>query len=176
MSMSKVSRANSAPDRIRVGFVRRAVGLRGEVSVEPLTDDPARLRDGLEVHAGRSVRTIEHVRRTPRDVAVKFAGVDDRDGAELLRGTYLEVDAAAVAPLPEDRYYHWQIVGLEVVRPSGESVGTVVDVQEYPANDVWVVDRGDGELLVPALKDVVLEVDLAGGRVVVDLPPEEEVR
>jgi 16S rRNA processing protein RimM len=144
--------------------------------VEPLTDDPSRLHDGLEVYAGTAVRRIEHVRHTPRDVAVKFAGVDDRDGAELLRGKYLEVDADDVSPLPDGRFYHWQIVGLEVRRRTGELVGRVVDVQEYPANDVWVVDRGDSELLIPALKDFVVEVDVEAGRIIVDLPLEEEVR
>ena len=81
------------PDLIRIGYVRRAVGLAGEVEVEPLTDDPGRFRPGLSVHAAGAVRQVEKVRGGSPTVVLKLAGVDDRNLADKLRGEYLEVEA-----------------------------------------------------------------------------------
>ena len=128
------------------------------------------------MRAGDRGLTLERARPSPRGIALKFAGIDDRSAAERLRGEYLEVAAAAVASLPEGSYYHWQLVGLEVVSLDGRPLGKIVDVQEYPANDVYVVRGGAAETLVPAIREVVREVDLEAGRMVVDLPPEDVVR
>lgn len=164
------------PTLVRVGYVRRAVGLRGEVAVEPLTDQPERLRAGLGVRIGSDAYEIDGVRPTARGLTVKLAGVDDRERAEQLRGAYLEVDGGDVAALPAGRYYHWQLVGLEVFSPTGAKIGDLVDVLAYPANDVYVVRDGTQETLVPAVKDIVRDIDIAAGRIVVDMPPVEEVR
>lgn len=161
-----------APERVRIGYIRRAVGLRGEVEVEPLTNDPARFSMGLSVHAGSTVRQVETVRGGAPTLVIKLAGVDDRTIAEGLRGKYLEVETSEAQPLPDGSYYHWQLVGLEVVDVDGGSVGRVADVLQYPANDVYVVTQGGAEILVPALAQVVREIDLSAGRMVVDLPDE----
>jgi 16S rRNA processing protein RimM len=163
------------PELIRIGYVRRAVGLAGEVEVEPLTDDPKRFHSGLSVHAGSAVRRVETVRGGKATVVVKFAGVDDRNLADRLRGEYLEVEASEVNVLPEGSYYHWQLVGLKVFDVSGRGLGELTDVLTYPANDIYLVSDGTDEVLVPALAQVVLLVDLEAGRMVVDLPKEEVV-
>jgi 16S rRNA processing protein RimM len=163
-------------EQVRVGIVRRAVGLRGEVEIEPLTDDPDRFVAGLELRVGDQSRRVVSARGGRKGVALKFAGVDGRDAAEALLGAYLEVDADKARPLPDGHYYHWQLVGLEVFGTDGTRVGTLEDVLEYPANDVYVVRDGDREVLVPAIKKMVSEIDLDGRRMVVDLPPEAEVR
>src|ERR1700730_7381487 len=161
-----------APERVRIGYIRRAVGLRGEVEVEPLTHDPARFRSGLSVHVGSTVRRVDAVRGGVSTLVLKLAGVDDRTTAERLRGDYLEVETSEVQPLPDGSYYHWQLVGLDVVDVDGRSLGRLADVIEYPANDVYVVSNGGAEILVPALAEVVREIDLGAGRMVVDLPRE----
>jgi 16S rRNA processing protein RimM len=164
------------PTLVRVGYVRRAIGLRGELALEPLTDRPERFRAGLTVRIGGTAYEIAGVRRTARGVAVKLAGVDDRARADQLRGAYLEVDAGDAEPLPPGSYYHWQLIGLEVFSTTGGKIGDLVDVLAYPANDVYVV-RADGqETLVPAVKEIVREIDVDAGRMVVDMPPEVEVR
>ena len=160
------------PERIRIGYIRRAVGLRGEVEVEPLTHDPARIRSGLSVHAGSTVRQVEAVRGRAPTLVVKLGGVDDRTKAEGLRGNYLEVKTSEAEPLPDGSYYHWQLVGLDVVDVDGRSLGRLADVLEYPANDVYVVGNGGAEILVPALAEVVRKIDIDAGRMVVDLPDE----
>jgi 16S rRNA processing protein RimM len=163
------------PKLIRIGYIRRAVGLAGEVEVEPLTDDPARFHSGLSVRAGIAVRRVEKVRGGKSTVVLKFAGVDDRNLAEQLRGEYLEVDASQAQALPEGSYYHWQLVGLGVFDPDGHRLGELTDVLAYPANDIYVVSDGSDELLVPALAQVVVSVDLEAERMVVVLPAEEVV-
>jgi 16S rRNA processing protein RimM len=160
------------PERVRIGYVRRAVGLRGEVEVEPLTDDPARFQSGLVVQAGSAVRQVEAVRGGASSLVVKLTGVDDRNSADVLRGNYLEVETSESRRLPDGSYYHWQLVGLDVVDVDGRSLGRLADVLGYPANDVYVVNNGGAEILVPALARVVTEIDLAAGRMVVDLPDE----
>jgi 16S rRNA processing protein RimM len=164
------------PERVRIAYIRRAQGLRGEVEVEPLTDDPGRIRPGLSVHTGSSVREVETVRGGGKTQVVKLAGVDDRTGAERLRGKYLEVLSSEVQPLPDGSYYHWQLVGLHVVDVGGRSLGRLADVLEYPANDVYVVRSRGAEILVPALGEFVREIDVGAGRMVVDLPEEVVVQ
>jgi 16S rRNA processing protein RimM len=98
---------------------------------------------------------------------VKLRGVDNRTMADLFRGRYLEVPETAVRPLAEGHFYHHQVVGLTVLTSSGRQLGTIAEVLERPANDVWVSRQGVIEHLIPATKDAVVEVDVAGGRVVV---------
>jgi 16S rRNA processing protein RimM len=143
--------------------------------VEPLTDNPGRFRAGLSVHAGSAVREVEAVRGGGATLVLKLAGVDDRTLAEGLRGNYLEVESSEAQALPDGSYYHWQLIGLEVVDVGGRGLGRLTDVLDYPANDVYVVTGGVDEILVPALAEVIRTIDLEGGRMVVDLPAEEVV-
>jgi 16S rRNA processing protein RimM len=164
-----------APDRVRIGYVRRAVGLRGEVEVEPLTDDTGRFHPGLLLRAGAGVRQVEAVRNGAGTLVLKFTGVDNRDLADDLRGKYLEIETAEVQPLPEGSYYHWQLLGLEVFDVAGARVGEITDILDNPANDIYVISADDRQVLVPAVSEVVRSIDLAAGRIVVDLPEEEVV-
>ncbi|MFN2464309.1 MAG: ribosome maturation factor RimM [Candidatus Dormibacteria bacterium] len=165
-----------APASIRVGFIRRAVGLSGEVEVEPLGDNPGRFSPGSALLvASRTVR-VERVSPTGGLLRVRFHGIDDRDAADSIRGKYLEVDSSDLPDLPDGAYYEWQLVGLEVVDGSGAPLGRLEEVLEYPANDVYRVAGATDELLVPAVREVVRSVDLESGRMVVDLPPVDEVR
>ncbi len=167
----------NAPASVRVGFIRRAVSLAGELEVEPLGDNPERFLPGSLLRLdGRDVEVERAHPAGGRVIRVKLAGIDDRDRAERQRGKYLEVEADRLADLPEGQYYEWQLIGLEVFDPAGEPLGRLEEVLQYPANDVYRVQGDSGEHLVPALRDVVREVDLGAGRMVVDLPPEEEVR
>ncbi|HXA42525.1 MAG TPA: ribosome maturation factor RimM [Candidatus Solibacter sp.] len=163
------------PEHVRIGYVRRAIGLRGEVEVEPLTDNSGRIRAGLSVHAGAAVRKVEAVHSSANLLILKFVGVDNRDDADSLRGRYLEVETIEVEPLPEGSYYHWQLLGLEVFDIDGKLLGTISDIIDNPANDVYVVTGDGGQVLIPAIVEVVLKVDLEAGRMTVNLPEEEVV-
>ncbi|MGI8610051.1 MAG: ribosome maturation factor RimM [Candidatus Dormibacteria bacterium] len=166
-----------APATIRAGFVRRAVGLGGEVEVEPLGDNPERFAPGSVLRAGNRRVEIERAHGTGGVLLrLKMVGVDDRDAAEKLHGSYLEIDAGELPPLPEGAFYEWQLVGLQVYDTSGRKLGRLEEVLGYPANDVYVVAGQAGERLVPAIREVVRRVDLEAGRMEIDMPPEEEVR
>lgn len=165
----------NAPEHVRIGYVRRAVGLSGEVEVEPLTDDTGRFKPGLSVRAGAAVRQVEAVRNGAGTLVLKLIGVDDRDLADDLRGKYLEIETAEVQPLPEGSYYHWQLLGLEVFDIAGTRLGEITDIIDNPANDIYLLSAEDRQVLVPAVSEVVRSIDLAAGRMVVDLPDEEVV-
>ncbi|NHC44637.1 ribosome maturation factor RimM [Motilibacter aurantiacus] len=159
-----------------VGRIGRAHGIRGDVLVDVRTDDPE-----LRFAAGASLRTdpavvgplvVESGRVHSGRLVLRFEGVSDRTRAEQLRGTMLLVDVPAdEEPEDPEEFFDHQLIGLAAVLPSGEPVGEVVDVLHLPAQDVLAVRRPDGrEALVPFVTEIVPEVDVPGGRIVVDPP------
>lgn len=122
----------------------------------------------LRLEDGRTL-TVEGSRPHRDRVLVKFEEVADRDQADSLRGSVLLVDAAESPPIEEgDRFWIHQVIGLEVVTLDGRSLGRIREVQGNPANDLWVTEGG---ALIPAVREVVVEVDLEAGRVTVrELP------
>jgi 16S rRNA processing protein RimM len=152
---------------IRVGQVAGAYGVDGAVKVIPLTDFEDRFETGSSLVLEGAEREVEWSRAGYPGLVVKFRGIDNRTIADLFRGRYLEIPEAAGRPLAEGRYYHHQVVGLTVLTSSGQRLGTIAEVLERPANDVWVSRDGVVEHLIPATKDAVVEVDVSAGRVVV---------
>jgi 16S rRNA processing protein RimM len=155
-----------------VGLITKAHGLRGEVAVQNRSDNADRWAPGAQVltEDGRTL-TIEHARGGGR-LLVRFAGVADRTQAERLRGTVLVVPTSWLPELPDGQYWPHQLEGCEVVTASGRSLGRITDVIENPANDLWVtVDDEGAETLIPAITEVVVEVDVGAERVTVrDVP------
>lgn len=167
-------RANTASeeksDLLAVGLVSRAHGIRGEVSVQPLSEVESRFHTGSTVLLGPDGNRrleVATARKHGHRLLVKFEEVDDRDAAESLRGRVLLVPQEEAPPLPEDRYWVHEVVGIEVLTQAGRSVGTVREVLHNQANDVWLVEGRDREVLIPALRDVVVEVDPAARRAVI---------
>jgi 16S rRNA processing protein RimM len=103
---------------------------------------------------------------------LRFVGIDDRNGAEALRGTMLEADIDPTEmPTDEDEYYDRQLVGLSAVRVNGEVLGSVSEVVHLPGHDLLAVTTTlRGDVLVPFVHEIVTEVDLLEGRVVIDPP------
>jgi 16S rRNA processing protein RimM len=161
---------------IVVGRIGRPHGIRGDVTVEVHTDDPdARFAPGamlLTDPAERGPLTVARTGRSGQITLLHFEGIDDRDAAEALRGTLLQVDAGELPDLgDEDEFYDHQLVGLHVTDTHGTDLGTVTDVLHPPASPVLVVARpGGGEELVPFVAAIVPEVDLQRGVAVVDPP------
>jgi 16S rRNA processing protein RimM len=152
---------------IKVGQVVGAFGTAGAVKVETLTDFEDRFAVGADFHVEGVVRSVEWSRSRPSGLVLKLSGIDSRTAASGLRGAYLEVPPGRERELPAGRYYHHQLVGLEVRTQEGGVVGKIADVLSRPANDVWVVRSGQIERLIPATRDAVIEVDLDAGRVVI---------
>lgn len=133
----------------------------------PLTDFEDRFAPGSCLLLEGAERTVQWSRPGQPGLVVKLHGIDNRAMADLFRGRYLEVPDDAVRALEDGRFYHHQVVGLVAVTSSGRPLGTITEVLERPANDVWVSRDGMVEHLIPATKDAVIEVDLADGRVIV---------
>ncbi len=160
-----------------VGRVGRAHGVRGDVAVDVRTDDPERRFAAGSVldtePAARGPLTVADARVHSGRLLVTFAGVTDRGGAQALRGLLLVADSET-SPAPEDPDDYWdhQLLGLAAVTVVGEPLGIVEEVLHPPGGDLLVVRREDAaELLVPFVAAIVPEVDLAGGRLLVDPPP-----
>jgi 16S rRNA processing protein RimM len=162
----------SAPGWLYVGRVTAPFGVSGEVRVVTETDFPERLAERpLFVGPDHRPMRVEHARPHGREMLLKLGGVDTVEAAEALRGAELSIAIADATPLPPGRYYLHQIVGLEVWTVNGERYGEVREVLSRLANDIYVVDRAGKEVLVPAIADVVKEIDIAAGRMVIDVIP-----
>jgi len=152
---------------IRIGQVTGAYGLEGAVKVMPLTDFEDRFDPGALLVLDGSPHAVEWSREGHPGLVVKLQGIENRTVADLLRGQYLEVPDEEMRTLEEGRFYHRQVIGLEVVTESGDSVGVVEEILERPANDVWVSREGQIEHLIPATGNAILKVDLETRRIVV---------
>lgn len=161
-----------------VGRIGAPHGLRGALRLVPETDFPERLVAGRRVAlVGEGGAAHWSVLRGVRQGGgrgwlITLEGVTTREAAQAFAGGTLRVAAADLPPLPPGRFYHHELVGLEVVAADGRRVGRVREVRATGANDVYVVERdGGGEAWVPAIRDAVAEIDVAAGRMVLrDLP------
>jgi len=149
-----------------VGVIGRPHGVRGEVAVEPRTDEPdRRFAPGQHVRSEGSPRTftVASMRWHSGRLLVRFAGLDDRTAAEAVRGARLVVDVDPdERPEEPGEYYDRQLVGLAVRTAEGAAVGEVLAVLHLPAQDVLEIRTADGPRLVPFVADLVPEVDLEG--------------
>jgi 16S rRNA processing protein RimM len=159
---------------IVVGKIVKTQGNRGELRVYPLTDFPERFltmeKVLVELQGKTEYYHIEAARLYKKFVIVRFREIADMTAAEKLKGGLLKVGREDLMELPGDSYYIFDLIGLGVFSGAGENLGTLEDVIQTGANDVYVVAReGRPPLLVPALKSVVREIDLPGKRMVVEM-------
>lgn len=160
------------PGFVAVGRVLAPFGLKGEVKVQPLTDNPKRFATGARMYARQERVTVAGAREAGGHLYVRFKGMGDRTSVERLRHALLQVPERDLPALPEGEYYRFQLLGLRVVRRDGSVLGTLEEVIETGANDVYRVRTADGgDALLAATDDVIVRVDLDAGEMVVD-PPE----
>lgn len=160
------------PQDSRFIFIGRVVapwGVKGEVKVEVLTDFPDRFSPTEEVHIDGAPLTIDRSRWRKARVILKLATIDSVEAAERLRGRMLEIPISKLRSLPEGQYYQFQLLGLEVWTTAGELLGKIADILPTGSNDVYVVRGNEGEMLIPAIEDVVKAVELDKGRILIEL-------
>lgn len=147
--------------------------MNGSVSVTPYADDSPALVTGARVYAGDATCTISAVKRAGSGLALTFLEIRSPDEAEALRGVDLEVLEADLPASPAGVYYHYQIIGAQVVTLEGKTLGRVWEILETPAHDVYVVrpESGGADVLLPAVEGVVREIDPVARVIKVD-PPE----
>jgi len=161
--------------RVCLGQIGAAHGVRGEVRLRSFTADPGAIANygPLEAEDGR-IFQIESMRPAKDHFVARFVGVADRDAAERLANTKLYVPRERLPdPIEADEFYHADLVGLVVVDPAGQRLGTVVAIHNFGAGDLIEVrrDTSDKTEFLPFDAATVPQVDLAAGRLVVDQPP-----
>lgn len=155
-------------DLLQVGIITSTHGVRGEVKVYPTTDDPRRFRRLKEVvlDTGKEKMNleIEGVKFFKQFVILKFKGLDNMNDIEKYRQKSLYVTRKNAVRLQKDEYFIADLIGLKVQDEDGKELGTVKDVIETGANDVYEVEMADGKsLLLPAIKQCILNVDVENG-------------
>ena len=161
---------------VAIGEIGRPHGLGGEVRVTPLTDRPERFQTPSEcvlwdvARDHRAPCRVTAARRQGAAFVVAIAGCETPEAAADLTGRLLAVPEAEALPPPEGHFYPWQLEGCRVLTEDGRDVGRVLRVEPAPAQDLWVVGDEAREHLVPAVPEIVLDVDLKARRVVIRPP------
>ena len=173
-STTPTKRQRSEPpseDDIVVGRIRGPWGLRGDLKVEAFTDFSTRFSPGSLLYLdGQPVR-VQRSRDVKSGFLLKLDVVDNRTQAQALHGRLLTIPQHELNPLPKGSYYHFQVVGMAVWSESGEYLGEVKEIlPTRGANDVYLVGQGRSELLLPAVDEVVLEVDPQDNKMTVRIP------
>lgn len=160
---------------LAIGRITTAHALQGEVRVELHTDFPERFAPATTIYVGETLLAtkIEYARPHKEQLLVKLIGTNTRNEAEALRGQWLFVPETEAIALEEDTYWVHDIVGMHVQTENGEALGVVSEVLFTGANEVYVIKRADDtpELLLPAIADVIQNVDLEAKHITVRLLP-----
>ncbi len=159
---------------LRIGVITSSHGVRGEVKVYPTTDDPHRFSELSEVYLApeddAKRLAVRSVRYTKDRVLLSLEGIDTPEEANLLRQKDLYIPRDQGVALEDNENYYADLLGISVVTDEGRNLGTLTDILETGANDVYVVKKKDGkELLLPAIREVILSVDVEQSKMVVHL-------
>jgi 16S rRNA processing protein RimM len=170
--------AETKPDRILLGRIAGAHGIRGEVLIKTFTAAPENIGayGPLSDETGTRTFKLKSARATPKGVVARLQGVDDRNGAEALKGIALYIERDRLPEAAEDEFYHADLVGLTAVDGDGKPVGEIVAVQNYGAGDLLEIRLAGSSKteLVPFTNAAVPQVDVAARRVVVLMPGTDE--
>ena len=160
-------------DLLQVGVITTTHGIRGEVKVFPTTDDPRRFEalPSLLLDTGKELCELEiqRVKYFKQFVILKFKDVDDINEIEPYKGKSLYVTRDMAVPLGENEYYIADLIGMEVFLEDGSLFGRIKDVMETGANDVYIVQTQGKEVLIPAIKDCIRQVDVKENKMVIHL-------
>lgn len=163
---------SAAEKRIVIGKVGAPHGVKGEMKIIPMTDFPERFEGMTHCYIGDKFVEIAGVRYHKNHILMTVKGISSRTEAAALTGALVSVDRSEAVPLKEGEYYMADILGLSVWDIDGHLLGTVTDILRTGSNDVYVVSLPGRreDILVPALKKVVLEISVEEGKMVVSMP------
>ena len=161
-------------DLLQVGVITTTHGIRGEVKVYPTTDDVHRFEEleSVLLDTGKEYRElkIKSVKYFKQYAILKFEGIDNINDIEKYKGKSLFVTRENAQPLGEDEYYIADLIGMEVYLEDGSHFGTLKDVMETGANDVYIIKTEEGkEVLIPAIYECILDVDVEAGKMEIHL-------
>jgi len=153
---------------ITVGYILGSLGTKGEVKVEVMTDFPQRFVPPSTVYVNRQPMTITSSRWHKGKAVIKLNSIDGIEDTELLRGKLIEIHHSQLEPLPEGQFYHFQLIGLEVWTTQGKSLGRITEILTAQSNDNYVVNGSEGEILIPAIEDVVKSINPDKGYIIIE--------
>ena len=160
------------PDMKYVGSIQGAIGMKGSMKVSLSTAHPSHLVNlesiYLKIDDSESILyTIDNAKWDGSKFILKLHGIDDRNTAEALRGAKIMIPEEAAYKVGENEYFIEDLIGMNVVDKSGTNLGRITEVLSYPAHDVYVVSKGDKEILIPAVHEYVQEVNMNTGTVMI---------
>ena len=158
----------SQPEFITIGQILAPWGIKGKLKVKVVTDFPQRFTPLSKIYINRQPMTIDSTEWHKGQAIIKLNTIDDIEDAQRLRGQPVEIHYSQLQTLPEGQYYHFQLIGLEVWTTQGELLGNITEILTTESNDNYVVSGAEGEILVPAIEDVVKSIDLNQGRIVIE--------
>ena len=163
------------PDEIvALGEIVTTHGIAGWLKLNPYNSQSPLLSNLTDVilikDKTRTAGRVESARPHRQQILLKLCGIDDIESARAWVGSTLNVPEGTLATPPPGQYYHYQVIGLEVFDTNGARIGLVKEIWSTPASELYVVAGVDKEHLIPAVKEIIAEVDLAAGRMIVDLP------
>jgi 16S rRNA processing protein RimM len=161
---AELRKPQRAPDFVIVGEVQKPHGIRGELRVRPLTEDVERFKSLDSVYLNRngerSLFKVLNAKIVPDAVLLRLEEIPTRTEAEQWRQASVEIAGELVQPLPEGQHYYFEMDGLTVVTETGQTIGQIVDIHSYPAHDVYVVRSESRDIMIPAIAEFVVRVDL----------------
>jgi 16S rRNA processing protein RimM len=176
-AQSQEAAGSSAPGEpvfLVVGKLRRPHGVRGEMLMDVLTDFPERLRPGVRVFVGEEHQpcVIHSTRWQMNALLVAFQGLDSSEAVSIYRNLLVSVRADEIPALEEGEYYHHECMGMQVVDEKGRRIGVIKEILESSAHDIFVLETGENkEVLIPAIGEVILKMDVKRGEMQVRLLP-----
>ena len=153
---------------ITIGNILAPWGIKGKLKVEVVTDFPQRFAPSSKVYIDQQPMTIDSTEWHKGKAIIKLDTIGSIEDAEKLRGRPVEIHCSQLYPLPEGQYYHFQLIGLEVWTTQGEPLGNITEILTTPSNDNYVISGARGEILIPAIEDVVKSIDLKKGCLVIE--------
>lgn len=162
-------------DRVALGKIGKAHGIHGAFRIWPYADDLERFTSLKEVTITRGAKSVtakvETVRVAPGHVVMQTDAIHSPEEVQIWLGGDIEIDSSERVTLPEGKYFHDQIVGLSVVTVSGRRVGTIVEIIDTAANDIYVCSDGENEYMIPAIDVFVKSIDIKNGKMIIDPIP-----
>ena len=171
---NKGSPKSGEPVFLVIGKIRKPHGIRGELVFEVTSDFAEHIKPGIHVFLGASKESyfIQSIRKKGNNLLITIEGLRDRNSVEGFRNIYVFVKASSLPPLHAGEYYNHDLLGTSVYTTEGKKIGRIVEILKTGANDVYVIASGKRdkqEILIPAIDSVVLKIDIATKKMIVDL-------
>lgn len=165
-------------DLIIIGRIIKEWGIKGELLVLPLTYDPKRFKELKEIYIEKNLsleqQEILEVKPYRENILLKIKGCNAPEKAKKYRGAFIKIERSKSPKLPKDTYYYYDIIGMDVYSINGEHLGKVESILKTGECDVYTIKGDKGEYLIPAIKDVIKEIDLKSKRMTIKLLEETE--